>query len=117
MDYLIICVALLVGVVIGVLQHHKFVMSLAEHDLEENLHRTAMAEARVEEFNKILIKGSAERDPTTGIIRFYEFETGQFICQGTDVESLATAFTERYPGKIMSVVEADPELFAELGLQ
>ena len=107
--------ALLVGVVIGIYAHHKFVMSLIE--LEEYLHRTAMAEARVEEFNKILIKGSAERDPTTGIIRFYEFETGQFICQGTDVESLATAFTERYPGKIMSVVEADPELFAELGLQ
>lgn len=108
--YVLIICSLVIGVVIGIYSHYRFMMVRAEAILKA--HQEAFEERLTQMFQEHIVFCYSER--LDGVTRLFEAETHKFICQGSSNEALVDAFHDRYPDKHFMLVADDP-LVEEFG--
>jgi len=75
--------------------------------------------SRVDEmFNQIINEAEAnlvglDIEVDNGVYFCYNNEDKQFVCQGTTVAEIRTAFQSRFPGKTAYLAGGDPQVVAE----
>jgi hypothetical protein len=109
MEFMDIVITVLVGVGIGFVMLGLYIWVLYQRIKS---HVDQMVERIINEAEADLVGLDIEVD--NGVYFCYNNEDKQFVCQGTTVAEIRTAFQARFPDKTAYLAGGDPRVVAEL---